>query len=124
MSRGFGDHGGWVSGDEMSRRMRHLWDQPISALATWMVRREIVNIVWNSQILIPVFQFVPDSLRIRPVIEATLAELRGVFDDWEIAVWFAHPNTWLGEQRPAALAAKDDDAVVEAARADRFIAHG
>src|SRR4051812_35517106 len=57
MRRGFGTHGGWVSGDEMSRRIRRHRDQPISVLANWVTRREIVNIVWHSGILIPVFQF-------------------------------------------------------------------
>ena len=122
MSSAFGTQGGWVSGDEMSRRMRRRWDQPISVLANWVMRREIVNIVRPSGILIPVFQFNSEDLRVRPVVRAALAELAGVFDDWEIAVWFAQPNAWLHEQRPLDLAARDDATVAEAARADRFIA--
>ena len=122
MSRAYAAQGGWVSGDEMARRMRHHWSQPISVLARWIVKREIVNIVWHSQILIPVFQFSPDDLQIRLVVRAALAELVGVFDDWEIAAWFAQPNAWLREQRPLDPAARDDDDVIQAARADRFIA--
>lgn len=122
MSRGFATQGGWVSGDEMSRRMRRHWDQPISVLANWVMKREIVSIARSSGILIPVFQFTSEVLRIRPVVQAALAELQGVFDDWEIAVWFAQPNAWLNEHRPLDVAARDDDAVVHAARADRFIA--
>jgi hypothetical protein len=106
----------------MARRMRHHWSQPISVLARWIVKREIVNIVWHSQILIPVFQFSPDDLQIRRVVRAALAELVGVFDDWEIATWFAQPNAWLHEQRPLDPTARDDDDVIQAARADRFIA--
>ena len=122
MSRAFGTQGGWVSGDEMSRRMRRCWDQPISVLANWMMKREIVNIVRPSGILIPVFQFNSEDWQIRPVVHAALAELEGVFDDWEIALWFAQPNAWLHEQRPLDLAARDDFMAVHAARADRFIA--
>jgi len=124
MSRAFAAHGGWVSGDEMARRMRRHWDQPISVLARWIVKRQIVNIVSHAQILIPVFQFSADDLQIRLVVRAALAELKGVFDDWEIAAWFAQPNVWLGEQRPLDLVAGNHVAVIEAARADRFIARG
>jgi len=123
MGSAFGAQGGWVSGDEMSRRLRRHWDQPISVLASWVTKREIVNIARNSGLLIPVFQFGSQDLRIRPVVQAVLAELGSVFDDWEIAVWFAQPNAWLHQQRPLDLAARDDDAVIHAARADRFIAH-
>ena len=124
MSRAFAAHGGWVGGDEIARRMRRHWDQPISVLARWIVRREIVNIVSHSQILIPVFQFSGDDLQTRLVVRAALAELKGVFDDWEIAAWFAQPNVWLGEQRPLDLVSGNHVAVIEAARADRFIARG
>jgi hypothetical protein len=124
MNRTFAAHGGWVSGDEMARRMRRHWDQPISVLARWIVKRQIVNIVSHAQILIPVFQFSADDLQIRLVVRAALAELKGVFDDWEIAAWFAQPNVWLGEQRPLDLVAGNHVAVIEAARADRFIARG
>jgi len=122
MSRCFGIRGGWVTGDEMSRRLRRHWDQPISVLANWVTKREIVNVAWRSGILIPVFQFDTQDSRVRPVVPAALAELEGVFDDWEIAVWFAQPNAWLDEQRSLEVAAWDDDAVVQAALADRFIA--
>jgi hypothetical protein len=124
MSRAFAAQGGWVSGDEMARRMRRQWDQPISVLARWIVKREIVNIAWHSQILIPLFQFSSDAQQIRLVVRAALAELKGVFDDWEIAAWFAQTNVWLGEQRPLDLVAGNHVAVIEAARADRFIARG
>jgi len=123
MDSAFGAQAGWVSGDEMSRRLRRHCDQPISVLANWVTKREIVNIARHSGTLIPVFQFGSPDLHIRPVVQAVLAELGSVFDDWEIAVWFAQPNAWLHQQRPLDLAASDDDAVIDAARADRFIAH-
>jgi hypothetical protein len=123
MDSAFGTRGGWISGDEMARRLRRQWSQPISVLANWVTKREIVNIAWHSAILIPVFQFGSQDLQIRPVVQAVLAELGSVFDDWEIAVWFAQPNAWLNQQRPLDLAASDDAAVIDAARADRFIAH-
>jgi hypothetical protein len=123
MDCAFGAQGGWISGDEMSRRLRRHWSQPISVLANWLTKREIVNVGWHSAILIPIFQFGARDLQIRPVVRAVLAELGSVFDDWEIAVWFAQPNAWLNQQRPLELAASDDATVIDAARADRFIAH-
>ena len=50
--------------------------------------------------------------------------LRSVFDEWELAEWFACPNSWLGGQTPASQVVLDEQAVVEAARADRFVAAG
>jgi len=120
----FEGRGGWVSSDRMVRRMRHHWAQPISALAQRIVKRELVHVAWHAQILIPLFQFSTDDWVVRPVVRSALVELRGVFDDWEVASWFAQANTWLSEQRPVDLAVQDDGAVIGAARADRFIARG
>ena len=58
------------------------------------------------------------------MVRAALAELEGAFDDWEIGAWFAQPNSWLDEQLPLDVVGRDDDAVIHAARADRFIARG
>ena len=70
------------------------------------------------------FQFDLNDLSVRPGLQQVLAELSGEFDDWSLAAWFAEPNSWLDDQRPVDLIATDLRSVVEAARADRFIAAG
>lgn len=64
------------------------------------------------------------ATQVRPEVQQILAEFAGVFDDWEIAEWFAAPNLWLADAPPAEMLCRDPEAVVGAARADRFIAVG
>jgi len=60
----------------------------------------------------------------RPATPALLSELRAVFDDIELALWFVTPNTWLVGARPALAMLTDPQCVLLAARAERFAAHG
>jgi hypothetical protein len=53
-----------------------------------------------------------------------LAELRGVFDEAELALWFVSPNDWLAGDRPAMVMHKNLPGVLHAARADRYLANG
>jgi hypothetical protein len=124
MDRIFDSHGGMASGNEIASELGRHTSQSISVVARWIVGRKIVNIAWRSHILIPRFQFTADNGQIRPVVSGVIAELEGVFDDWEIARWFSQPNTWLHDMRPLQLVAIDDGAVIQAARTDRFIARG
>ena len=122
MSGVYDAHGGVASGDRIATELGRYRDQPIAIVARWIVRREVVNFAWRCDILIPRFQFSGVDMRIRPVVSRVIAELQGVFDDWEIAQWFTQPNAGLHNERPLDLLAIDAVAVVEAARADRYIA--
>jgi hypothetical protein len=72
----------------------------------------------------PKFQFDASGSDLTPACRAVLAELTGVFDGWEQAVWFASPNLWLAEGRPVDMIVSHASCVLGAARADRFIAVG
>jgi len=124
MSHGYRVHGGLIGGDDFAQRLRAHHDQPVSRLARWIVEREVVAIDWRGAILLPAFQLARGDDGIRPVVSGVLAELRGVFDDAELAQWFIRRNTWLGDARPLDLVEIDEDAIVGAARADRFVAGG
>ena len=124
LSRAYALHGGLAAGEQVAWCMRREWDQPVSTLAKWIVRREVVNLVWRSQILVPVFQFSGTNMQVRPVVRQLLAELRDVFDDWEITAWFAQPNAFLRDERPLDLINVDDAGLLQAARTDRFVARG
>jgi hypothetical protein len=124
MCQAYGPHGGFATGDEVARRMRHKYDQPMSVLARWIVRRGVLNLNWRSQILVPVFQFTDADMRVRPVVSDVIAELGDVFDDWEIASWFAKSNAWLHNERPVNVVDVDNEALLHAARADAFVARG
>ncbi len=84
----------------------------------------LLLVEWRSQTLLPLFQFDLPSARLRAPVAAAVRELSDVFDDWDLAHWFAQPNVWLGNAAPATLVDAHAGAVLAAARADRFIARG
>jgi hypothetical protein len=111
-----------MTGDELALVMRSCVDQPVSQIAQWIAHRQVINFVWRAQFMLPMFQFEPGSMRPRPPVCKVIAELAGAFDDWDIAVWFSHPNAWLDGELPAHAIVDDATSVVQAARADRFLA--
>ena len=116
--------GGVVSGDELAALLRGGVDEPMSMLARWIVRRAVLHLPCTAGICLPKFQFDLARHSVRPGVRETIAALCGVFDDWELADWFTRPNNWIGNVSPAALIAADPNAVLHAARADRFVAMG
>lgn len=123
MRRTFSDLGGLLCSEELERRLRPAVDQPISQIARWIVSRSIVTVQWQARTWIPAFQFLLPDFAVRPCCARVLCELEAVFDDWELACWFASPNAWLGGASPASCV-EQDVLVLQAARADRFIARG
>ena len=124
MRKVYGQTGGLVEGDFLLRMLRGVEQQPISVLAKRTVNRSLLNFEWQGRMLIPMFQVPRGDLSPQPYVPETLYELVDVFDDWEIANWFAQPSNWLGGRAPAVAISVDAEAVFLAARADRFIARG
>ena len=69
------------------------------------------------------FQFTED-LALKPGLKEVLAELASEYDGQRLAAWFVEPNGWLEEARPIDTLATDPAEVLQAARADRFVATG
>ena len=124
MDDAFRPHGGFVSGDEAAQRLRCRSDQPLSLIARWIVSHSVINVTWRGEALMPVFQFDLVDMSIRPSCARVIRELARVYDNWELASWFAAPNAWLAHATPVARIAHDEVGVLQAARADRFIARG
>ena len=124
MELAFARHGGLATADGVARLMRCRSSQPISTLARWIVDRRAVNIAWHGQTLLPMFQFDRESMALQAGVGDVVAELAHAFDDWELALWFAAPNSWLGDAAPVDRLHVEQPAVLDAARADRFIALG
>jgi hypothetical protein len=116
--------GGLAAVNQVVGLMREICDQPVSVLARWIVQREVVCFIWKCEHLLPMFQFELRSMSLLPHLQATLSELVPVFDEWELALWFAQPNSWLQGAAPVNLIDLDASAILDAARADRFIATG
>ena len=93
-------------------------------LARWIALRQIVSVEWQSQTWLPLFQFDRRDMSLHPQLPTILAELSGVFDAWELAHWFARPNSTLAGLTPAEAFRDDPALVLQAARADRFAIEG
>jgi hypothetical protein len=124
MGRVFGEHGGMVTADELVQSMRTNLPQPLSIVGRWIADRAALQFTWRSQTWFPCFQFVGNSMSIRPAVSEVVLELRDAYDDWELALWFAGSNEWLDHASPIEVIQRDAAAVVRAARIDRFIARG
>ena len=116
--------GGVASGNQVAGLVDEHWDQSISTVARWIVSRHVLSFMWQAQTLLPLFQFERPAMLLRPGIAEVVTELSGVYDDWDLALWFAAPNAWLDEGTPADLLATRSADVLDAARADRFIVRG
>jgi len=124
MANAYRRSGGLVSGTEATLLLRRHSTQPLSLLARWIVTRRVVSYTWQSETLVPLFQFERNDMTVRRDTSQVVDELAGAFDDWELASWFAQPNSWLQGAAPVELIDVDQPAVLQAARADRFIARG
>lgn len=120
----FSSFGGVIGGDELAEMLRPVRSQPMSWIARLIVNRGIVNFSWHARTMIPLFQFEGSELRPRPAVDNAIRELADVYDDEEIACWFARPNEWLDRASPLAALATRPESLVSAARADRFVARG
>jgi hypothetical protein len=116
--------GGLARSDEVLFMLRRRTSQPLSMLARWIVDRRVVSFEWQAQRFLPMFQFDLGDMAIRRGTAAVLAELAGTFDDWELAAWFAEPSAWLQGRIPVDVLGSDTQTVLDAARADRFVARG
>jgi hypothetical protein len=92
--------------------------------ARWIISRTVISFGWRSQTLLPLFQFDEADMSPRPSIAAVVRELADVFDDWQLAVWFAQPNGRLCYAAPVDAIARDVPAVLSPARAERLLARG
>ncbi|MBC7704009.1 MAG: hypothetical protein H7274_08735 [Rhodoferax sp.] len=95
-----------------------------NVLSAWIQRRQVICFEWRLDTWLPWFQFHCTDLIPHPQLSAIFAELTSVFDPWEMASWFARPNPWLADRMPVGTLVEDLTAVLNAARADRFIANG
>lgn len=98
----------------------------VATLAQWIGQRHVISFNWSSKTWLPLFQFNRSEMALQPQpgLSQVLSELSAVFDCWEIAHWFAQPNSWIADRTPADTLKRDVCAVLLAARADRFIAAG
>jgi hypothetical protein len=131
-ARAFADTGGLVSGDELAELLRRYAEgdesmatvDPVSLVARWIVTHSVVTIDSPWGRVLPLFQFDLPRAAVHAGMRPLLSELRGAFDDAELAVWFVTANDWLAGACPAQVMHTDLASVRQAARSDRFVAVG
>lgn len=109
--------------ETLDRFMRR--DGPdVVTMARWVAQREVVYLDWNGRGWLPNFQWDPVNMVPLPQLAPVLLELNAVYSHWALAAWFAQPNPWLEDERPADVLVSRAGDVLNAARADRFVALG
>ena len=96
----------------------------LGTVARWITQREVVCLDWNVQSWMPNFQWDLVNMVPLPQLAPVLVELNAVYSHWALAAWFAQPNPWLEGERPAEILVSHAADVLNAARADRFVALG
>jgi hypothetical protein len=89
-----------------------------AALANrWRTENRVVAVPVGDELLYPGFQFNAEG-KPKPAIGPTIDLLRSDphTTDWQMALWFVTPTSWLGGTRPVDLLDEDPDAVINAAR--------
>jgi len=122
MENAFRATGGLAGSEAMTELLRTHTDQPISMLSRWIVAHEIIGFEWQGHMLVPLFQFDLTTMKPRAAVTEVLRELVPVLSDWDVSLWFARPNGWLGDATPVDAIESDPSAVFQAARADRYLA--
>lgn len=115
--------GGFARGDDLARLLEDRGRGDFTRLARLIVGREVFGFEWRHTLWIPMFQFTAD-LTLKPGLKEVLAELASEYDGQRLAAWFVEPNGWLEEARPIDVLDTIPAEVLQAARADRFVATG
>ena len=116
--------GGIVRTDGLARLLKDRPRVRMASLASLICAGEVFGFEWRRSYWLPMFQFEPRHLAVRSAPRQVIAELTADFDGLALALWFAQPNSWLHDLRPVDLLHSKLNDVLDAARADRFIATG
>lgn len=92
MTTAYQRNGGLASDHDFARLLRKRMSQPLSVLARWIVLRYGVSFVRDHQAWLPMFQFDCSDMSLKEGTQCVVREFTPVFDDWEVAAWFARGN--------------------------------
>lgn len=124
MRAAFRATGGLARADDLARLLDDHRQGVFPNLAALIDSGDVSGFEWRDALWVPMFQFELRDLSIKQRSRQVLAELPVSYDGWAIAAWFVRPNSWLNERRPVDLLDSNLPALLDAARADRFVALG
>lgn len=124
MLEAFRASGGTTRAEDLASflQARHQGDR--ARLLARIANGELIAFPWRHTHWLPMFQFDLRELGLLSGPRQVMSELAGEFDGWQLAAWFAEPNAWLAGRSPVQAIDSDLPAVLEAARADRFVVGG
>ncbi len=123
MLDGFRSSGGLARLQEVAKLCEQRKGPDIAELSACLAHREIICFEWQSHGWLPLFQFNQVDMRLHPHVQRVVSELSCIYDPWDLAYWFSQPNPWLAGRAPADALRLDPATVLQAARADRFVAN-
>lgn len=124
MLNAFRPSGGTARGDELANLLQDRARGEYVSLARLISTGRLFSFRWRESFWVPMFQFDPDDLTIKPQPQKVVSELAGVLDDWSLARWFAEPHPALRGERPVDCIERYAADVLSAARADRWVMLG
>lgn len=93
----------------------------VGTLERWRAHDDVIHFEWQQQVWLPIFQFYLTAMSPRVAVGLVLIEFAGVLPNWEIAQWFATPNSALDGNRPAEILGANPGLVIEAARHEKCL---
>ncbi len=117
MATAFRPSGGLRTARDVSRWIDEGRAHLHGILQRWMAHDDVVHVEWQRQVWLPMFQFDVRTRTPRVAVGLVLIEFAGAMSHWDIARWFALPDSTLSGQRPFEVLGADPASVIEAARA-------
>lgn len=118
MLESFRPSGGLARGPEVFALFARLSVADVGTLAGWIVNRKVICFEWQARMWLPLFQFNRADMSPQAGLRDVLQVLTPDFEPWQLAQWFARPNTGLSGQSPCDALAEQPVSVLRAARAD------
>jgi hypothetical protein len=123
MRDAYRSRGGLVRCDELMGRLEVESPREAVRLAQLLACGEVLGFERQHAFWVPMFQF-GAGVAPRRGVRDVLRDLPPEFDPWRRAAWFVEPNAWLDGALPLDVIETDRGAVLDAARADRFVVGG
>lgn len=120
----FGPTGGMARLQDVLGLFKRRLGPDAQTLMVWIEDRDVLCFDWQATRWLPMFQFNRFVLGPHPQLGVLMQHVCAVHDPWEAANWFARPHSWLSGRAPVDCLVQELEAVLLAARAERFIANG
>lgn len=122
MQSAFQPSGGLLQADDLVCHWRERRRGNSVSLARMIAAGEVCNFEWQGAVWVPLFQFDSNDFSVKLPVRMVQKELGHALSGWALAAWFARPNAWLAEHRPADLVHIRPLKVLKAACGDRYSA--